>query len=111
MARATRPLTEPPGGTIGSLWCRGRRTGDTSNAVQGTAATFGLGALIGRAQPVFEAIKWAGVAYLAFLGAHAIRSAVRGRYQPLAAGESAAWGRWIVDMATCWSKTGFVMYG
>ena len=39
-----------------------------------------LGALIIRAQPVFEAIKWAGVAYLAFLGAQAIRSAIRGRY-------------------------------
>lgn len=53
----------------------------TSNLVQGTAAACGLGALIIRAQPVFEAIKWAGVAYLAFLGAQAIRSAIRGRYR------------------------------
>jgi threonine/homoserine/homoserine lactone efflux protein len=52
----------------------------TSNLVQGTAAACGLGALIIRAQPVFETIKWAGVAYLAFLGAQAIRSAIRGRY-------------------------------
>src|SRR5260370_10133661 len=52
----------------------------TSNLAQGTAAACGLGALIVRAQPVFEAIKWAGVAYLAFLGAQAIRSAIRGRY-------------------------------
>src|SRR5262245_57918467 len=52
----------------------------TSNAVQGTAAAAGLGALIVRSQPVFEAIKWAGVCYLAFLGFQAVRSAIRGRY-------------------------------
>ena len=65
---------------------RGRWTAvgvGASNALQGTAAAFGLGALIVRSQPVFEAIKWAGVAYLAFLGAQAIRSAIRGRYKPL----------------------------
>lgn len=36
-----------------------------------------------RCQPVFEAIKWAGIAYLGYLAAHALRSAVRGRYAPL----------------------------
>ncbi|HEY7432467.1 MAG TPA: LysE family translocator [Streptosporangiaceae bacterium] len=55
----------------------------SSNLVQGTAAAAGLGALILRAQPVFEAIKWAGVAYLAFLGVQSIRSAIRGVYPPL----------------------------
>lgn len=53
----------------------------SSNLVQGTAAACGLSAVILRAQPVFEAIKWAGVAYLAYLGAQAIRSAIRGWYQ------------------------------
>ncbi len=65
---------------------RGRWTAigvSSSNFVQGTAAACGLGALIVRAQPVFEAIKWTGVAYLLFLGAQAIRSAIRGQYQPL----------------------------
>lgn len=72
----------------------------TSNAVQGTAAAAGLGALIMRAQPVFEAIKWAGVCYLAFLGFQAIRSAVRGRYDDVAGRgdaretRSAAFGGW-----------------
>jgi threonine/homoserine/homoserine lactone efflux protein len=51
----------------------------SSNVVQGTAAASGLSALIVRAQPVFEAIKWAGVAYLVFLGAQALRSAIRAR--------------------------------
>ena len=53
----------------------------TSNLVQGTAAVGGLSAVIVRAQPVFETIKWAGVAYLALLGLQAIRSAIRGRYE------------------------------
>jgi threonine/homoserine/homoserine lactone efflux protein len=69
----------------------------SSNVVQGTAAASGLSALIVRAQPVFEAIKWAGVVYLAFLGAQAIRSAVRGRYLPLDAEPvvaGAAFGGW-----------------
>ena len=55
----------------------------TSNLVQGTAAAFGLGALIVRVQPVFQAIKWAGVAYLVLLGAQAIHSAIRGQYPPI----------------------------
>jgi threonine/homoserine/homoserine lactone efflux protein len=70
----------------------------SSNLVQGTAAASGVSALIVRAQPVFEAINWAGVVYLAFLGAQAIRSAIRGRYPPLDAAEpavaGAAFGGW-----------------
>lgn len=67
----------------------GRRSGAwasvgvaTSNAVQGVVAVVGLGALIVASQPVFTAIKWAGVAYLGFLGVQALRSAWRGRYTP-----------------------------
>ena len=69
----------------------------TSNAVQGVAAATGLGAVVMRAEPVFQAIKWAGVAYLAFLGVQAIRSAVRGEYPPIEAGtpgSGAALGGW-----------------
>lgn len=54
--------------------------------MQGSAAAAGLGALIVRAQPLFESIKWARVAYLVYLGAQALRSAVRGQYAPLAGG-------------------------
>jgi threonine/homoserine/homoserine lactone efflux protein len=54
-----------------------------SNAVQGTAAVAGLGAVIVRVQPLFEAIKWAGIGYLAFLAVQAFRSAWVGRYEPL----------------------------
>jgi threonine/homoserine/homoserine lactone efflux protein len=52
----------------------------SSNAVQGALAAVGLGALVVAAQPVFTAIKWAGVAYLLWLAAQALRSAWRGRY-------------------------------
>jgi len=65
---------------------RGRWTAlgvSNSNLVQGTAAAFGLSALIMKVQPLFEAIKWAYLAYLAYLGAQAIRSARRGEYAPL----------------------------
>ena len=52
----------------------------SSNVVQGTAAAAGLGALIVRAQPVFETIRWAGLAYLLLLAIQSFRSAIRGDY-------------------------------
>ncbi|MEU8263552.1 LysE family translocator [Micromonospora sp. NPDC048999] len=60
-----------------------------SNAVQGATAAAGLGALVVRSQPLFETIRWAGVAYLVYLGVQAGRSAWRGSYPPLA-GEPAS---------------------
>ena len=60
----------------------------SSNAVQGAAAATGLGAVIVRVEPLFAAIKWAGVAYLAVLGVQAVRSAIRGEYPSL--GDDAA---------------------
>jgi len=60
---------------------RGRWTAlgvSSSNLTQGTAAAAGLGALIVQVQPLFEAVKWAGVGYLAYLGVQAIRSALPG---------------------------------
>jgi threonine/homoserine/homoserine lactone efflux protein len=70
----------------------------TSSAAQGTAAAAGLGALIVRSEPVFEAVKWAGVCYLAFLGVQAMRSAIRGTYDEPPAGNApagaAAFGGW-----------------
>lgn len=63
----------------------GRRSGrwtsvgvSASNAVQGTAAALGIGALIVASQPLFDAIRWAGVVYLSWLGVQALRSARRG---------------------------------
>jgi threonine/homoserine/homoserine lactone efflux protein len=68
----------------------------TSNALQGTVAVSGLSAIIVHVQPVFQAIKWAGVCYLAVLGFQALVAAVRGR--PDWSGEAhqsgAAFGGW-----------------
>jgi threonine/homoserine/homoserine lactone efflux protein len=89
---------------------RGRWTAlgvTAANLMQGTAAAFGLGALIVAVQPVFQAIKWAGVAYLAWLGAQAIRSAIRGRYPPLAGGESSGPGQNAAQNLAGW-RQGFV---
>ena len=55
----------------------------TAAAVQGGAAAAGLGAVVARSQPLFQAIRWAGIAYLVFLGVQALRSAVSGRYAAL----------------------------
>lgn len=71
----------------------------TSNAVQGAIAVSGLSAIILKAQPVFAAIKWAGVCYLAFLGVQSLLSAVRGRYELADGGhgirrDGAAFGGW-----------------
>jgi threonine/homoserine/homoserine lactone efflux protein len=76
------------GGRPRGMWCAAGVA--MSNAVQGTAAVAGLGALIVRAQPVFQAVKWAGVLYLTYLGVQLIRSAVRGRYAARPAGGGAA---------------------
>src|SRR5579875_2194734 len=57
----------------------------SSNALQGTAAAAGLSAVIARTEPVFLAIKWAGVCYLA---AQALRSAARGCYDPIGVGSA-----------------------
>ncbi len=50
----------------------------TSCLAQGTLAAFGVGVLIARSQPLFLAVRWAGVAYLLYLGVQAVLSARRG---------------------------------
>lgn len=54
----------------------------SSNATQGALAAAGLGAVIVRVEPLFQAIKFAGIVYLLFLGTQAFRSAWRGDYTP-----------------------------
>ncbi len=46
-------------------------------ALQGLLVTIGVAGVIVRVQPVFLAIKWAGVAYLAWLAFSLLRSAAR----------------------------------
>ncbi|MGW4058708.1 LysE family translocator [Amycolatopsis sp. NPDC004747] len=69
------------GGARGGAWaCAGITV---ANFLQGTAAAFGLGAVITRYRPVFETVKWLGAAYLVFLGIQALRGAWRGNYEAL----------------------------
>jgi threonine/homoserine/homoserine lactone efflux protein len=69
------------GGRARGLWSALGVAG--AAAVQGAAAAAGLGALVLRVEPVFQAIRWAGIAYLGVLAVQALRSAVRGGYGPL----------------------------
>jgi threonine/homoserine/homoserine lactone efflux protein len=82
------------GGRARGLWSA---TGVSSAAaVQGAAAAAGLGALVLRVEPVFQAIRWAGIGYLVVLAVQALRSAVHGEYEPFDGGatRSAAWAGW-----------------
>jgi len=56
-------------------------------ALQGLLVSFGLAGFIVHAHPVFLAIKWAGIAYLAYLAATALLSAIRGSYPPAEEGQ------------------------
>lgn len=80
------------GGRRRGMWCAAGVA--SSNAIQGTAAVAGLGALVVSAQPVFHVIKWAGALYLAYLGVQALRSAIRGRYAPMADAGKGARNGW-----------------
>jgi len=56
----------------------------TGNLLQGSLAAFGLGVLVASSRPLFEALRWAGVAYLLFLAVQALRGAWRGDYAAVA---------------------------
>ncbi len=89
---------------------RGRWTAlgvSSSNLVQGSAAAAGLSALIVSVQPLFEAIKWAGVAYLAYLGVQALRSARRGEYAPLDDDDAQKTGQKTAQSVAGW-RQGFL---
>jgi threonine/homoserine/homoserine lactone efflux protein len=69
-----------------------------SCVVQGTLAAFGIGVIIARSQTLFAALRWAGVAYLGYLGAQALLAARRGEVWTGAAGGVAGgaprWAAW-----------------
>ena len=76
------------GGRRRGAWCSAGVS--LSCAVQGAAAATGLGVLITQLQPVFQAVRWAGVVYLGYLGVQTLRSAFRGHYPRLTGGGAAA---------------------
>ncbi len=48
-----------------------------ASAIQGSLAATGLGAVLTASEPVFQTVRWAGCAYLTWLGVSAIRDALR----------------------------------
>jgi len=70
--------------TLGSTLSRGRAASVSTafgvlcgEAVWTLASSAGLSALLQASEPVFAAVKYAGAAYLAFLGLQALRAALR----------------------------------
>jgi threonine/homoserine/homoserine lactone efflux protein len=63
-----------------TAWCGDHAWVSSPAALQGLLVTAGVAGVIVRVQPVFLAIKWAGVAYLAWLAFALLRSAARGDY-------------------------------
>lgn len=63
------------GGRGRGLWTAGGIVAGV--LVQAVLAAAGVGAVIAAARPVFESIRWLGVAYLVWLGIQALRSARR----------------------------------
>ena len=66
----------------------------SGNLVQGLAAALGLSAVIVRSEPVFLALRWAGAAYLGYLGVKALIAAKRGDYPALEETRSGSGRRW-----------------
>lgn len=73
----------------------------TASSMQAILVSVGVGSVIVAVQPLFEAIRWLGVAYLLWLGASAIRSAIKGVYPQNGEGESGVPLRGFRDGLLC----------
>ncbi|MFC8304845.1 LysE family translocator [Specibacter sp. NPDC057265] len=53
-----------------------------ASAIQGALVAVGVGEFVVQSQWMFETLKWAGIAYLIFLGVQSLRSALRKALDP-----------------------------
>jgi threonine/homoserine/homoserine lactone efflux protein len=97
--------------TFGGVLGGGRRGGlftalgvCCGQAIWTLAASAGIAALLVASEPAFLAVKYAGAAYLVFLGAHSIRSALRHKrdgvqaeVRPPPRGAAASWRRGLLS--------------
>jgi threonine/homoserine/homoserine lactone efflux protein len=75
--------------TLSGGRCRGAITTagvSSAAAIQGLLVTIGLAGVIVRVQPLFLALKWGGVVYLAWLAFGMLRSAVRADHPDVGTG-------------------------
>ncbi|MGW6796413.1 LysE family translocator [Streptomyces chartreusis] len=63
--------------------------------LQGLLVTAGVASVIVRVQPLFLAIKYVGVAYLAWLALTSLRSALHGHYSAVGTGGASRQSAWI----------------
>ncbi|GGF52709.1 lysine transporter LysE [Marmoricola endophyticus] len=76
----------------GLLTCAGIAA---ANTVQGALAATGLGAVLEQSETLFAVIRWAGVAYLTWIGVQALRTALSRDLTPISlAGPRRGRGTW-----------------
>lgn len=85
--------------------------GDLSaNTLQMIAAAIGLGAIITNSASAFTVVKWAGVAYLAWMGVNHLRHATRDVDQPDTGAGLNAWSRYAQGFVTSASNPKAVVF-
>ena len=93
-------------GAARSLWTA---CGDlTANALQMTAAGFGLAVVIAASDIALDVVKWAGVAYLVWMGVRTFRSA--GTRNAAPAASPSARGLWLQGFVTSASNPKAVVF-
>jgi threonine/homoserine/homoserine lactone efflux protein len=82
----------------------------TANSLQMAAAAVGLGAIITNSASAFTVVKWAGVAYLAWMGISHLRHARQGLAQPGGNGVRSPWSRYAQGFVTSASNPKAIVF-
>ena len=82
----------------------------TANSLQMLAAAIGVGAVITNSASAFTVVKWAGVAYLAWIGIGHLRHAKRGIDQPARDAVRNPWSRYAQGFVTSASNPKAIVF-